>query len=60
MQSSVRKEIFMCVLVELNVDFRLVPGDELKLSHPGDSAHEPWEALGHIIKLTAGSHVHVS
>jgi len=33
-------------------ELRLVPGDELRLRHPGDNANRrPWQALGHVIKL---------
>ena len=31
---------------------RLVPGDELRLRHPGDGhLHQPWNSVGHVIKL---------
>ncbi|MDP2438814.1 MAG: DEAD/DEAH box helicase, partial [archaeon] len=32
-------------------ELRLVPGDELRLRHPGDNFREPWMSLGHVIKL---------
>jgi regulator of nonsense transcripts 1 len=33
-------------------ELRLVPGDELRLRHPGDASHAPWQCVGHVIKLT--------
>lgn len=38
-------------------EIRLVAGDELKLRHPGDAAHAAWQAMGHVVKLTANEEV---
>eukprot|EP00762_Andalucia_godoyi_P002687 ANDGO_03276.mRNA.1 Regulator of nonsense transcripts 1 homolog len=38
-------------------ELRLVPGDELKLRHQGDAAHDAWEAVGHIVRLTSTEEV---
>lgn len=32
-------------------ELRLVPGDELRLRHPGDNIREPWVCVGHVTKL---------
>jgi len=32
-------------------ELRLVPGDELRLRHPGDANHPSWQCVGHVIKL---------
>ncbi len=34
-----------------------MPGDELRLRHPGDSAHPQWQCVGHVIKLTNNEEV---
>ncbi len=34
-------------------DIRLVPGDELRLRYKGDATHAEWNAIGHVIRLTA-------
>eukprot|EP00850_Spirogloea_muscicola_P006406 SM000030S11415 [mRNA] locus=s30:550389:559550:- [translate_table: standard] len=38
-------------------EIRLVPGDELRLRFTGDSSHDPWQSVGHVIKLTAAEEV---
>jgi regulator of nonsense transcripts 1 len=38
-------------------ELRLVPGDELRIRHSGDSTHQPWQCVGHVIKLTTNEEI---
>nr|GEZ01073.1 regulator of nonsense transcripts 1 homolog isoform X1 [Tanacetum cinerariifolium] len=45
------------VFPEEDNELRLVPGDELRLQYSGDAAHQAWQSVGHVIKLTAQEEV---
>jgi regulator of nonsense transcripts 1 len=47
-----KKRIACFSLNQSTTELRLVPGDELKLRHPGDSIHEAWESVGHVVRLS--------
>jgi len=46
-----KKRIAYFMFPKADNELRLVPGDELRLRHPGDSTHPPWQCVGHVIKL---------
>eukprot|EP01062_Namystynia_karyoxenos_P080091 TRINITY_DN856_c0_g2_i1.p1 TRINITY_DN856_c0_g2~~TRINITY_DN856_c0_g2_i1.p1 ORF type:complete len:1073 (+),score=422.91 TRINITY_DN856_c0_g2_i1:125-3343(+) len=35
-------------------ELRVVVGDELKLRHPGEGVHPPWQGLGQVIRIGGG------
>lgn len=52
-ETSLNKKKIACFcLNQSTTELRLVPGDELKLRHPGDAIHEPWESVGHVVRLS--------
>ncbi|XVE65223.1 hypothetical protein DITRI_Ditri07aG0163900 [Diplodiscus trichospermus] len=52
-----KKRIAYFVFPKEDNELRLVPGDELRLRYSGDAAHSAWQAVGHVIKLTAQEEV---
>ena len=51
-----RKQTMVCYqhIKHLNsLELRLVPGDELKLRYAGDATHQPWQSVGHVVKITS-------
>nr|KJB25398.1 hypothetical protein B456_004G189700 [Gossypium raimondii] len=52
-----KKRIAYFVFPKEDNELRLVPGDELRLRYSGDAAHPVWQAVGHVIKLTAQEEV---
>ncbi|PPR96553.1 hypothetical protein GOBAR_AA24106 [Gossypium barbadense] len=52
-----KKRIAYFVFPKEDNELRLVPGDELRLRYSGDAAHPAWQAVGHVIKLTAQEEV---
>ncbi|KAK6947477.1 RNA helicase UPF1, 1B domain [Dillenia turbinata] len=52
-----KKRIAYFVFPKEDNEFRLVPGDELRLRYSGDAAHPAWQSVGHVIKLTAQEEV---
>ncbi|KAK8640038.1 hypothetical protein V6N13_138403 [Hibiscus sabdariffa] len=52
-----KKRIAYFVFPKEDNELRLVPGDELRLRYSGDAAHPSWQAVGHVIKLTAQEEV---
>ncbi|GJN07394.1 hypothetical protein PR202_ga25222 [Eleusine coracana subsp. coracana] len=52
-----KKRVAYFVFPKEDNELRLVPGDELRLRYPGDSAHPTWQSVGHVIKLTAQEEV---
>eukprot|EP01098_Paradermamoeba_levis_P007640 TRINITY_DN3174_c0_g1_i1.p1 TRINITY_DN3174_c0_g1~~TRINITY_DN3174_c0_g1_i1.p1 ORF type:complete len:673 (+),score=196.54 TRINITY_DN3174_c0_g1_i1:212-2020(+) len=52
-----KKRVAYFLFPKAENELRLVPGDELRLRHPGDSAHPPWQCVGHVIKLTNNEEV---
>ncbi|XP_012486781.1 regulator of nonsense transcripts 1 homolog isoform X1 [Gossypium raimondii] len=52
-----KKRVAYFVFPKEDNELRLVPGDELRLRYSGDAAHPAWQAVGHVIKLTAQEEV---
>ncbi|PWA91994.1 regulator of nonsense transcripts 1 [Artemisia annua] len=52
-----KKRIAYFVFPKEDNELRLVPGDELRLRYSGDAAHQAWQSVGHVIKLTAQEEV---
>ncbi|MBA0857485.1 hypothetical protein Goshw_013037, partial [Gossypium schwendimanii] len=52
-----KKRVAYFVFPKEDNELRLVPGDELRLRYSGDAAHSAWQAVGHVIKLTAQEEV---
>ncbi|TYH59159.1 hypothetical protein ES332_D08G204400v1 [Gossypium tomentosum] len=52
-----KKRIAYFVFPKEDNELRLVPGDELRLRYSGDAGHPVWQAVGHVIKLTAQEEV---
>ena len=47
-----KKRIARFLFPKADNEGRLVPGDELRLRYPGDKIREPWESVGHIVKIS--------
>lgn len=47
-----KKRVACFSLNQSTTELRLVPGDELKLRHGGDTLHEPWESVGQVVRLS--------
>ncbi|MBA0713758.1 hypothetical protein Golax_012772, partial [Gossypium laxum] len=52
-----KKRVAYFVFPKEDNELCLVPGDELRLRYSGDAAHPAWQAVGHVIKLTAQEEV---
>ncbi|KAL1083814.1 hypothetical protein V6Z11_D09G222100 [Gossypium hirsutum] len=52
-----KKRVAYFVFPKEDNELHLVPGDELRLRYSGDAAHPAWQAVGHVIKLTAQEEV---
>ncbi|KAK5804720.1 hypothetical protein PVK06_032371 [Gossypium arboreum] len=52
-----KKQVAYFVFPKEDNELRLVPGDELRLRYSGDAARLAWQAVGHVIKLTAQEEV---
>jgi len=52
-----KKRVAYFLFPKSDNELRLVPGDELRLRHPGDNNHGPWNCVGHVIKLTNNEEV---
>ncbi|KAH7862324.1 hypothetical protein Vadar_003090 [Vaccinium darrowii] len=52
-----KKRVAYFVFPKEDNELRLVPGDELRLRYSGDAAHQAWQSVGHVIKLTAQEEV---
>ena len=52
-----RKRIAFFQFPNLDAELRLVPGDELKLSHQGGDSYAPWEGFGSVVRLSQSEEV---
>lgn len=52
-----KKRVAYFLFPKSDNELRLVPGDELRLRHPGDSSHAAWNCVGHVVKLTNNEEV---
>ena len=52
-----KKRVAYFSFPKIDNELRLVPGDELTLRYGGDSTHEPWACMGHVIKMTINDEV---
>lgn len=46
-----KKRIVHFLFPKADNELRLVPGDELRIRYAGDSIHQSWQCVGHVIKL---------
>jgi regulator of nonsense transcripts 1 len=47
-----KKRVAHFLFPKADNELRLVPGDELKLRFVGDATHQPWQSVGHVVKIT--------
>lgn len=47
-----KKRVAYFLFPKSDNELRLVPGDELRLRHPGDGSHAAWNCVGHVVRLT--------
>lgn len=52
-----KKKIAYFIFPKEDNELRLVPGDELRLRHPGDDKRPQWSCVGHVIRLTSNEEV---
>lgn len=52
-----KKRVAYFMFPKADNELRLVPGDELRLRFNGDSTHQPWQCVGHVIKITTNEEV---
>lgn len=52
-----KKRVAYFMFPKADNELRLVPGDELRLRFNGDSTHQPWQCVGHVIKITPNEEV---
>jgi len=52
-----KKRVAYFVYPKADNDLRLVPGDELRLRHPGDNSRGAWTCVGHVVKLIGNDEV---
>ncbi len=52
-----KKRVAYFLFPKSDNELRLVPGDELRLRHPGDGSHAAWNCVGHVVRLTTNEEV---
>jgi regulator of nonsense transcripts 1 len=52
-----KKRVAYFLFPKTDNELRLVPGDELRLRHPGDGSHAAWNCVGHVVRLTNNEEV---
>ena len=52
-----KKRVAYFMFPKADNELRLVPGDELRLRFNGDSTHQQWQCVGHVIKITTNEEV---
>mmetsp|Transcript_4499 Transcript_4499/g.6958 ORF Transcript_4499/g.6958 Transcript_4499/m.6958 type:complete len:1165 (+) Transcript_4499:182-3676(+) len=50
-----KKRVAYFLFPKAENELRLVPGDELRLRHAGDTTHPSWQCVGHVIKMVAAN-----